>query len=58
MGIFTIGFTKHTAESFFEKLKKNKIEILLDIRLNNTSQLSGFGKYPDIKFFAENLANC
>jgi hypothetical protein len=58
MGIFTIGFTKHTAESFFEKLKKNKIEILLDIRLNNTSQLSGFAKYPDIKFFSENLANC
>lgn len=58
MSIFTIGFTKHTAEDFFNKLKQNKIDILLDIRLNNTSQLSGFAKYPDIKFFSENLMDC
>lgn len=53
--IFTIGFTKKTAQVFFELLKKNKVNIVLDIRLNNTSQLAGFSKFPDIKYFLEEL---
>lgn len=48
---FTIGFTKKTAKSFFEILIDNGVEVILDIRLNNTSQLSGFSKYPDIEYF-------
>ncbi len=49
--IFTIGFTKKTAQAFFELLKNNKVNTVLDVRLNNTSQLAGFSKYPDIEFF-------
>ena len=53
--IFTIGFTKKTAQIFFELLKKNKVDVIIDIRLNNTSQLAGFSKYPDIKYFLKEL---
>ena len=55
--IYTIGFTQKTAQTFFETLKYNKIENILDIRLNNTSQLAGFAKYPDIKFFLHEICN-
>ena len=49
--IYTIGFTKKSAKVFFNILKENKIKHVLDIRLNNTSQLAGFAKYPNIEFF-------
>ena len=55
--IYTIGFTKKTAEDFFNLLESNSIDIILDIRLNNTSQLSGFSKFPDIKFFLKKINN-
>ena len=42
--IFTIGFTKKTAQCFFELLRKNNVSTVLDIRRNNTSQLAGFSK--------------
>jgi uncharacterized protein (DUF488 family) len=54
MTLFTIGFTKKTAEQFFETLKQNGIKKLIDIRLNNKSQLSGFAKTPDIEYFLKN----
>jgi len=57
MEIYTIGFTKKTAEEFFKRLKENKIERLLDVRLNNTSQLASFAKIPDLKYFLEKLGN-
>ncbi len=57
MKLYTIGFTKKTAEEFFTLLKKNDVKTLVDIRLNNTSQLSGFSKYPDIEFFLNQLCN-
>jgi len=49
--LFTIGFTKKTAEQFFSKLKQAQIRCLLDVRLNNTSQLAGFAKKPDLEYF-------
>ncbi|TVU69107.1 DUF488 domain-containing protein [Pseudoalteromonas distincta] len=55
MKIYTIGFTKKTAESFFGYLKSSGIETLIDVRLNNTSQLSGFAKRDDLKFFLKEL---
>lgn len=55
--IYTIGFTKKTAESFFKILKENKIELVLDIRLNNTSQLAAFAKFPDIGYFLKQIGN-
>ncbi len=51
MNLFTIGFTKKTAERFFESLKRNGVKKILDIRLNNKSQLAGFAKVPDLEYF-------
>ena len=55
MKLFTIGFTKTTAEGFFSRLSKAKVRKLIDVRLNNVSQLAGFAKKGDLKFFAESL---
>ena len=55
--LYTIGFTKKSAQKFFELLENNDVNTIIDIRLNNTSQLSGFAKYPDIKFFLKRLSN-
>ncbi|OGR46945.1 MAG: hypothetical protein A2021_03795 [Elusimicrobia bacterium GWF2_52_66] len=51
MTIYTIGFTKKTAEQFFTKLQTNKVKKLFDIRLNNKSQLAGFAKGHDLEYF-------
>ena len=48
--IFTIGFTRKTAEEFFKTLKKEGVKKVIDVRFNNTSQLLGFSKYPDIEY--------
>jgi len=55
--LYTIGFTKKSAQKFFELLEKSGVNTIIDIRLNNTSQLSGFAKYPDIKYFLKKLQN-
>ncbi|MDQ4627786.1 DUF488 domain-containing protein [Janthinobacterium lividum] len=57
MNIYTIGFTKKSAESFFEFINKNSIKTLIDVRLNNISQLSGFAKKDDLKFFLKELCS-
>jgi uncharacterized protein (DUF488 family) len=51
MKIFTIGFTKKNAEQFFETLKKSGVKRVIDIRLNNISQLAGFAKKKDLAYF-------
>jgi uncharacterized protein (DUF488 family) len=53
--IFTIGFTRTTAEHFFGRLKSSRIERLLDVRLNNKSQLAGFAKRDDLAYFLREL---
>ena len=55
MEIFTIGFTRTTAENFFNRLKSHGIECLLDVRLNNKSQLAGFAKRDDLAYFLREL---
>ena len=57
MKIYTIGFTQKSAEEFFNILKDNQIEQLVDIRLNNKSQLAGFTKMKDLKYFLKKIAN-
>ena len=54
--IFTIGFTKRTAEEFFTCLERSRVNRVVDVRLYNTSQLLGFSKFPDIKYFLRNLS--
>ena len=53
MEIYTIGFTQTTAERFFGRLTEARIERLLDVRLNNSSQLAGFAKSRDPYFLRE-----
>ncbi len=55
MEIFTIGFTRTTAEDFFGRLRSRRIERLLDVRLNNRSQLAGFAKRDDLAYFLREL---
>ncbi len=57
MEIFTIGFTQTTAEDFFSRLKAHRIERLLDVRLNNRSQLAGFAKRDDLAYFLRELVD-
>lgn len=55
MEIFTIGFTRTTAKDFFGRLRSHEIERLLDVRLNNRSQLAGFAKRDDLAYFLREL---
>ena len=57
MEIATIGFTQHTAESFFGRLRAARIEQLVDVRINNVSQLAGFAKRDDLRFFLRELCD-
>ena len=57
MKVYTIGFTKKSAKQFFELLKLHKINKLFDIRLNNSSQLAGFTKGEDLKFFLKEIGD-
>lgn len=57
MEIYTIGFTKKTAAEFFGALKKAGIRRLLDIRLNNSSQLAGFTKRDDLRYFLREVCD-
>lgn len=52
MQVFTIGFTKKTAEDFFSRLANAGVIRIADVRLNNVSQLAGFAKKVDLKYFA------
>lgn len=57
MKLFTIGFTKKTAESFFTKLQRADVRRLVDVRLNNVSQLAGFTKRDDLKYFVRAICD-
>ena len=57
MKLYTLGFTKKSAKQFFELLRKSNIQELVDIRLYNVSQLAGFTKGADLKYFLEELCN-
>jgi uncharacterized protein (DUF488 family) len=53
--IHTIGFTKKNAAEFFGALRGAGIRRLIDVRLNNTSQLAGFAKRDDLQYFLREL---
>jgi uncharacterized protein (DUF488 family) len=55
MKIFSIGFTKKPAAAFFNSLKAAGVARLIDVRLNNTSQLAGFTKKNDLSYFAREI---
>ena len=55
MEIYSIGFTQKSAAQFFNSLKDAGIRRLLDVRLNNTSQLAAFAKRDDLAFFLREI---
>lgn len=55
--VFTIGFTKKSAEQFFTMLRDNNVKRIIDIRLNNVSQLAGFSKRDDLQYFLKEICN-
>ena len=55
MKIMTIGFTQKTAEEFFMLLSSHQVDLLIDVRLNNKSQLAGFAKQPDLAYFLKTI---
>ena len=55
--LYTIGFTKKSAEQFFELLKKNHVQTLVDVRISNSSQLAGFAKGSDLIYFLKQIGN-
>ncbi len=55
--VATIGFTKTNAKGFFDRLASAGVKVLYDVRLHNTSQLSGFAKADDLAFFLEKVGN-
>ena len=55
--LYTIGFTGKSAQKFFELLEKNGVKKIVDTRISNNSQLSGFAKGQDLAFFARRIAN-
>ncbi|MED7928818.1 DUF488 domain-containing protein [Nonomuraea sp. LP-02] len=55
MKIYTIGFTRKTAEQFFGLLHEAGVRTLVDVRLNNVSQLAGFAKRDDLKYFLKEI---
>ncbi len=58
MHVYTIGFTQKTAELFFGLIGKNDVRLVIDIRLNNISQLAGFAKGRDLEYFLKKLCGC
>jgi uncharacterized protein (DUF488 family) len=54
--VSTIGFTKTTAEGFFERLLNAGVKKVVDVRLHNTSQLAGFAKADDLAYFLKKLS--
>ena len=58
MQLYTIGFTKKSAETFFGLLRDNGVQRLVDIRLHPGGQLAGFAKSDDLAYFLRELAHC
>jgi len=53
--IFTIGFTRKSAEEFFSRLMRPGLLRVVDVRLNNSSQLAGFAKKSDLEYFLRTI---
>src|SRR5689334_2540267 len=57
MRLFTVGFTKKSAAKFFDGLQNAGVKRVVDIRLNNVSQLAGFTKKDDLRYFCKAICN-
>lgn len=57
MKLYTIGYSKKSAEEFFDLLHDNNVKRVVDIRRHNTNQLAGFTKQDDLAWFLKVIAN-
>jgi len=57
MKVFTIGFTKCSAENFFQTIRDSGVKRVVDVRLNNVSQLAGFAKKNDLVYFLREICD-
>ncbi|MCJ8280352.1 MAG: DUF488 domain-containing protein [Rivularia sp. ALOHA_DT_140] len=57
INLYTIGFTKKSAQQFFETLINSGVKKIIDTRLNNVSQLAGFAKRKDLEYFLQKIGN-
>ena len=55
MKLSTIGFTKKPARRFFDLLRASGARRVVDVRLNNGSQLAGFAKKNDLAWFLDEI---
>jgi uncharacterized protein (DUF488 family) len=53
--IYTIGFTRKSADKFFTLLGRSGVQRVIDVRLNNSSQLAGFAKRDDLRYFLQTI---
>lgn len=57
MKTYTIGFTQKSAAQFFGLLGEASVKTVIDVRLRNVSQLAGYTKRDDLKYFLRRLCN-
>ncbi|WP_211565953.1 DUF488 family protein [Micromonospora halophytica] len=57
MKIYTIGFTRKSASQFFDTLCGAQVNRVVDVRLNNVSQLAGFAKKNDLEYFLRKIGS-
>ena len=57
MRLYTIGYSKKTAEEFFDILRNNGVKQVVDIRRHNSNQLAGFTKQSDLPWFLDTIAD-
>jgi len=55
--LYTIGFTQKSAREFFTKIREAGVKRVVDVRLNNNSQLAGFSKKDDLAYFLKEIAD-
>jgi uncharacterized protein (DUF488 family) len=53
--LFTIGFAETPAEQFFEAIRRSGVRRVVDVRLNNTSQLAAYSKREDLRYFLRSI---
>src|SRR5690349_15480295 len=53
MQLYTIGFTQKSLRQFADLLRGAGVDGVVDIRLNNTSQLAGYAKRDDLAYILE-----
>lgn len=54
--VYVLSAYETTAADFFQRVAAEETDLVLDVRLNNSSQLCGFTKKKDLAFFVPKLA--